>query len=228
MNIMRNSILFLGFLLVCNIIVAQEYSENLTTKEVKQAVFDTLSKEIQYETKRKLVPKEFKTDESAIENSQPTPTGGSGLGGGFVQAIGYIIIAVLVLTIFYLIISGIKQKPRIDTTDLELSEVENIEEIDAISGYEEALLNGDYRLALRMQFIKVLQALSTNDLIHWKPDKTNRHYLNETRGLEIHPTFRSLAQTYEWVWYGNSAIGKETFDQLNIKYESFNKLDKVT
>lgn len=191
-------------------------------KGVSKSSFEELQKEIDYsKTKKKLVPKEFERQKPEMDVSPSVGFGGAGI----FQGLAYFLIAGLVLFILYFVISGIKVKPRIDHSEIELDEIEDIEEIDADTGYTEALVEGDYRLALRMQFIKALQALSAKEVILWKPDKTNRHYISETRGQSFHQTFRSLAQTYEWVWYGNSAIGKETFDQLNPQFETFNKLD---
>jgi len=189
---------------------------------VSENSFKELKKEIEYnKTKKTLVPKTIKKKERELELTPSNP--GIRFGAaGLLQGFAYLLIAGLILFILYFVISGIKVKSRIDHTTVELSEIENIEEIDAVTGYDQALADGNYRLALRMQFIKVLQTLSAKDFIQWKPDKTNRHYIRETSGKDIHHTFRSLAQTYEWVWYGNSAIGKETFDQLNPKFETFN------
>lgn len=223
---MRNrlfAILILGFLIVGG----QTYLTAQSNDEISQQSFDEYKKDIDYtKTKNKLQRIEKEKDKKEIKEPTQTRSPGFSFGGGaFLQGIAYFLIAGLILFILYFVFTGIQIKPQIDVSEVELEEVEDIEEIDAETGYTDAITNGDYRLALRMQFIKALQALSAKEIILWKPDKTNRHYINETRGNNIHPTFRSLAQTYEWVWYGNSAIGKETFDQLNPQFETFNRLD---
>ena len=55
------------------------------------------------------------------------------------------------------VFSNVKIQKKAVSPDLIIdSEEENVEEIDALNGYLFAVANGDYRLAVRMQFIRVL------------------------------------------------------------------------
>lgn len=194
---------------------------------VPQATFDTLMKEIQYDkTKTILTPKKEKKKEKEDDiQFEQSPSGISfNFNGSLLQGFAYLLIAGLVVFILYYVFSGIKVKQHVDFKEIDLNQVEDIQEINVQEGYQLAIAEGNYRLALRMQFIKVLQILSEQEIISWKPDKTNRHYLRETRHHEWHQTFKSLIQSYEWVWYGNSEIGQSTFNELNPQFEYFNRI----
>jgi hypothetical protein len=112
----------------------------------------------------------------------------------------------------------------IETTDktLELKEslsVEEIQEIDSEDLLQKALDEGDYRTAIRMKFIIILQEFNKNDLIQWKEEKTNRDYLNELRQTNKYAFFREASSIYNLIWYGNHNITKEDYALLAPKLE---------
>ena len=87
--------------------------------------------------------------------------------------------------------------------------MEEIEEIDAVDLLQKALNEGDYRMAIRMKFIRVLQEFNSSELIKWKEDKTNRDYLNELKPTTHYKFFKEASSIYALVWYGNHHIDKD-------------------
>ena len=81
---------------------------------------------------------------------------------------------------------------------------------------------GDYRMALRYQFLKTLQLLRDHNHVEYAADKTNSQYARE---LPAHwrNDFAKLILNYEYVWYGNFIINKEQYEPLQALYITFQK-----
>jgi hypothetical protein len=101
--------------------------------------------------------------------------------------------------------------------------IEDIEEVDTEDGYTQAIKAGDFRGAIRMHFLKVLQILTRKETIDWQPEKTNRDYIKEITDTDKKRAFQKLARIYENVWYGNHAIDKFQFDELDFHFHKFIK-----
>ncbi|HWY37885.1 MAG TPA: hypothetical protein VNY73_04960, partial [Bacteroidia bacterium] len=79
---------------------------------------------------------------------------------------------------------------------------EDIESVNIDKLIEEALQNGNYRLAVRWCFLKALQSLNENKLITWRPSKTNIDYGHELQNVNLRQNFDKLSYVFEHVWYG--------------------------
>ncbi|WP_443937521.1 DUF4129 domain-containing protein [Pedobacter sp. MW01-1-1] len=99
---------------------------------------------------------------------------------------------------------------------------ENIHEIDYDKELQSLLSQGEYRLAIRLLYLRTLKQLSDADIIHWQIDKTNYHYLSEINQPELKEAFASLTLKFDYVWYGNFAVDKESFEPINQSFNQFN------
>jgi len=63
--------------------------------------------------------------------------------------------------------------------------LENIHEIDFDAEIEKAASQHNYRLAVRMLYLKCLKQLSDATLIKWQPEKTNSNYIKITKNYKI-------------------------------------------
>ena len=79
---------------------------------------------------------------------------------------------------------------------------ENIEGINIDKLIEEAILAGNYRLAIRWCFLKSLQWLNAKNKIVWQTAKTNIDYQQELTDKNLREEFVSLNKVFEYVWYG--------------------------
>lgn len=139
-----------------------------------------------------------------------------------IKVFTYTLIGALVFFILYLIFSSIKIDPKVNTEIApEIEEIEDIDEIDAESGLEKALKVENYRDAVRMLFIKVLQVLVAEKSIEWKPEKTNRDYLKEMNKHSKIEHFTNLVIAYERIWYGSEPIDRLFFDFLKADFDKF-------
>jgi hypothetical protein len=148
--------------------------------------------------------------------------------GPILKSLFYLFIAGLVILIVYLIFSSIKVDKTIKpVTTPKIDPIEDIEVIDTQSGLEMALKAENYRDALRMLFLKLLQVLVLEKRIEWKPEKTNRHYLSEMKQHEKFQHFSNLVMAYERIWYGSEPIDKLFFDYLKADFEKFYSTENV-
>jgi len=109
-------------------------------------------------------------------------------------------------------------------TNITYSEsLENIHEINFDDEIEKAISQHNYRLAVRLLYLKCLKQLSDTNLIKWEIDKTNSAYIYELTDPEQKEIFGTLTHQFEYVWYGNFAIDKQTFGNINQLFQNFKK-----
>lgn len=107
-------------------------------------------------------------------------------------------------------------------TSLSLEEIEeNLAENDPTDLIEQAVNAGNYRLALRLYYLKIIRELSLADVISWKRDKTNGDYLKELRMDALHVPFRNITLAFERIWYGNRNLSAQEFQQIRPEFDHF-------
>ena len=77
-----------------------------------------------------------------------------------------------------------------------------------------------FKLAVRYEFRNLLQQLSTEDVIRWKPHKRNIDYAGEIRTEALKNKFLYLARIFEYVWYGDFLIDEETYGKISGQFRS--------
>ena len=102
--------------------------------------------------------------------------------------------------------------------------LENIHEINFDNEIDKAVAQHNYRLAVRLLYLKCLKQLSDGNLIQWQIDKTNTAYFYELSNPEQKQTFGQLTRQFEYVWYGDFNIDKDTFSNINTLFQNFKKL----
>jgi len=100
-----------------------------------------------------------------------------------------------------------------DSTEYVVGQ-ENIHEINFEEAIGNALTLGDYRLAIRLQYLKILKLLTTRELIHWKPNLTNQSYVQELQKYPFHADFVELTRYFEFAWYGEFQINESGFKEM--------------
>lgn len=186
--------------------------------------YKTTKKRLRPKKRKKKEEKEKKVEIEDIDFEGPS-IGGFGI---LLQYLMYLVIIALVVVILVMVFSNVKLEKKLKPIEeINLEDVDDIETIDAKSGLELALEAGNYREAVRMLFIQLLQVLVTEESIQWKPEKTNRDYLREMSMHDKVNHFRTLVLAYERVWYGSEEIDKEFFDYLRNDFERFYSTDKL-
>ena len=80
----------------------------------------------------------------------------------------------------------------------------------------EALRKGDFRLAIRYSFLKVLKVLQVKGKIDWHQEKTNHDYYLEIPDGDKQKYSRILYY-YEYIWYGEFEANKFIYDEVHVQ-----------
>jgi len=194
--------------------------KQIEIKAEQQSEFDDITKELDYTDKVKRWRLK-KSDEIEEEKEEAIDIPRFSIDGNITNAIAYIAIIVLIMAVLFMIFNNANRQKKVKIEDVDDDYIEDIEEVNTIDGFKAALNAGDYRSAIRMQFIRVLQILQENNSINWRPEKTNKDYLRELSGTNLKSEFRELSGIYELVWYGNTKIERDSFEQLNPAFDKF-------
>ncbi len=85
-----------------------------------------------------------------------------------------------------------------------------------------AVASGNYRLAVRYQYMKSLNKLAEKNLITKAADKTNYQYVKEIKNPQYQNEFAALTLSYEYVWYGEFAIAENIYRKIETGFSGFN------
>lgn len=89
----------------------------------------------------------------------------------------------------------------------------------------EAIENHEYKLAVRVYYLIILQSLNERKLIQWHKEKTNASYLNEMRTHINFREFRLITNIFEHIWYGaDLEISSEQFSMIQPAFDDFIKV----
>ena len=149
-------------------------------------------------------------------------------GGGLASIFKILIIGAFAVLIVWLItrlfkIDLLKLFRKKKTEDgLPYTELtENIHEINFDEAINKALQDKNYRLAVRLLYLRSLKQLSDASLIHWRMEKTNLAYLNELEDPEYKRLFGALTVRFEYIWYGDFPINGEVYQNIDSLFRDF-------
>jgi hypothetical protein len=100
---------------------------------------------------------------------------------------------------------------------------ENIFAIDYAKEIDKAVKENNYRLAVRLMFLRLLKNLSEQNIIQYQQDRTNFDYLAQVSSSGYHKEFFRLTRNYEYTWYGEFAVNGEMFTTIKNDFENFEK-----
>ena len=137
----------------------------------------------------------------------------------------FILFAVSVITFFVLKLIGMNRQALFSrdnkaSIDYNVSS-DNIHAIDFDNAIEEAKETANYRLAIRLLYLQSLKKLSDKNLIDWKSNKTNSDYLREVSTFNWSSLFSKLTYSFDYTWYGEMPVTKETFSEVNENFKTF-------
>lgn len=92
--------------------------------------------------------------------------------------------------------------------------VDNLYQVDFISGIAAAEANGNFRQALRYYYLLLLREFSKQSLIRYEKNKTNQQYAEEIKNHKRGPDFRLATRYYNFVWYGERPLDEENYQRL--------------
>ena len=146
--------------------------------------------------------------------------------GGIIK---YAVIAVVVALIVFAVVklSGADLKiftGKSKAVEIPYSEsLDNIHEINFSEEIDRAIADGNYRLAVRLFYLYSLKLLNEQGLINWQPEKTNQTYIREIADPDKKQQFSLLTMQFEYIWYGEFFIDKESFSRVKERFDNFNQ-----
>ena len=186
--------------------------------------WEEIIKDYDYGDIEKNPPKEIeKSDENKTDN-RPTWS----LNPEVVKVVAISVIIIL-LTLLILQLMGVKLiRKKVDrkhTVNYDYQgqepEQEGLYETQFEREIRLALEQKNYRKAIRIYFVTIVDELSLTHLITKEKDKTNQRYINELRGKKEQAPFRKLARLFEIVWYGEVNLSEEEYNQLAPEFSDF-------
>ena len=98
-------------------------------------------------------------------------------------------------------------------------EIRDIHALDFPTLLNEALERKDYRSAVRIHYLQILQSLSSSGRIDWRPEKTNGEYLAELRSSTLYDPMRRLTLLFDYIWYGEFSIDRGEYESVRVDFE---------
>lgn len=139
-----------------------------------------------------------------------------------VQVILFVVVTALLIYLMLRIFGkDIFRKNKLRKTSDSVS-IEDLDdkpmETDLEKFLREALLQKNYRLAVRIYYLMSLQALHEKEIITWKKNKTNREYVLETSGNIFSQQFAGNTVLFEYVWYGEKLMEETQFNSVHSSF----------
>jgi len=91
---------------------------------------------------------------------------------------------------------------------------EDIATIDFPAEIDRAVVQADYRKAIRLLYLYSLRILSDKKYIEWRPSKTNYDYVIELRHENNRNQLLEILYYFEYVWYGDFHAEKVHYDSM--------------
>ena len=107
-----------------------------------------------------------------------------------------------------------------NTSDVSEESITTDSDFDAL--IRQGVAAGNYRLAVRYQYMKTLNKLAEKNFITKAADKTNYQYVKEINNPLYQNEFAALTLSYEYVWYGEFAIAENIYRKIESGFSGFN------
>ncbi len=216
--------IFSPFFIKANDVLIEEYQKSpISVKEINQNDWKKTTEDINYDDKIKPARKKKNL---AKEDNQNDDTPMQHL-RSILATIALVLITGLIGFLLFRFALGKYIFPTAKNTSIaatikatEIAQLEeNLNLYDPAQLIEKAILTQDYRLAIRLYYLKTLRQLSLKELIKWEKQKTNYDYLRELNTSDLKIDFEELTQIYERTWYGRQQIGGYEFQQIQPKFD---------
>ena len=140
------------------------------------------------------------------------------------KAVAYFFVAVVIVFIILKLIGvdfdGLfKKKSKYNIPYQTVQE--DIHQIDFNEAIAEAVLQKNFRLAVRLYYLKALKELSDAGLIHWQINKTNQSYVYELQSSQLNASFNQVTRQFEYTWYGDFPIDEAHFLEIRDSFLTF-------
>jgi len=227
---MRSALLLLFIVFGIHCLQAQDSLNNIGDhthqSEVEFRSFDQqkweqLTKDIKFEK-----PEKKKKEEPAVNTGINWNFGSLNLGAVknvlFVCAIALLLFFVIRLLRSQFLTKDKKIKAEVSALDME----DDLEHQDLQAFLNKALDSKNYKQALRIYYLIIVQDLSRKGWIKWEKDKTNSRYVDEMKNRSGANQFREITHQFNFLWYGDNLVDERLFQKEYPKFQKFIDLIK--
>jgi len=212
---------------------------NAGNNNKKELTIDSSKIEVRYPSESSIAKfksdKEFLYNEAAPDNwwdsfwlwvnNQLAKLLGTKAFGFFQEYLGYIIALAAVIIVILVLnkskLNGLFYNRKEERISSFKEIKEDINEIDFDISISEAIVKKDYRIAVRLHYLKTLKLLADKNLIDWKTNKTNHNYIKELKEIELKKPFEELTNLFEWIWYGELPVEESFFEETKNTFNHF-------
>ena len=141
-----------------------------------------------------------------------------------------IIVSFIAVVIWYLALSNVqlfRKAPRKIVDEEDAGLIEDIFGLNYDKEITKAVQQKDYRVAVRLWYLRTLKELSDKGIINYGHEKTNSEYLNTLFGSRYYHDFFRLTRNFEYTWYGQFPLSEDGFAMMQKDFTAFkNSLPK--
>lgn len=164
--------------------------------------------------------KEVKPDEDRTPRDIKVPRSSVSLpsGQGFKTAMFVIAFVILLAAVVFLIMkSGGFRRSEVEESLAGLAEWQEAWDLDTTSvdeALQDAVEAGNFRMAIRLLYLRNLRMIMDKGLVKPSPEKTNRQYAMEMAKSGLDQPFNRTSRVYETVWYGEATPDRAAYGRL--------------
>jgi hypothetical protein len=129
------------------------------------------------------------------------------------------------VVIWYLASSNIRLFHRDSKKIMEEEKEEELSDDIFAINYEREIQKAadakNYRLAIRLWYLKTLKELSDRNIIDYRHEKTDSEYVNSLYGTRYYRDFFRLTRNFEYTWYGQFHLSAEAYDLMRADFTAF-------
>jgi hypothetical protein len=149
--------------------------------------------------------------------------------GDWINIVFYIVFGGIIIFVIFRLANI--DFPMLKNTDKDQSNYkdvfrEDIHQIDFESELALAIGQKEYQMAVRLMYLRALRQLSDQELIKWRPDKTNLDYNRELKQPALRSEFIAITRYFEYAWYGKFPMNETSFTKAVLEFDKFATLVK--
>ncbi|MGI9545201.1 MAG: DUF4129 domain-containing protein [Cyclobacteriaceae bacterium] len=194
--------------------------QQVDLRSFDQQKWEEATKDVKFEKPEKEKKKEEEKEEKS-KTSRDWSFGSWDFGGLqnllFIVAIGLLLFFVIRL----LNSQFLRKEKKIATEVSEVNFEDDLENQDLQSFLDKALQNKDYKQAIRLYYLMIIQDLNQKGWIKWERDKTNSRYVREMASQTSGNQFREITSQFNFIWYGDHLVDEAMFTQESPKFQKF-------
>ena len=114
------------------------------------------------------------------------------------------------------------QKKLLEDENAEITE-QDLFSINFENETRNAVMAGNFRLAIRLWYLRTLKELTEKNLIQYGHEKTNSEYLGELYQTKYYKEFMKLTRNFEYAWYGKFELTEQMYQKVEKEFAAFNR-----